>query len=37
MMPLVTDYNIATGEITQREMTESEYSQWVVDNEVSTK
>ena len=37
MMPLVTDYDVSTGEITQREMTESEYSQWVMDNEASTK
>jgi len=36
MMPLVTDYNVSTGEITQREMTESEYSQWVMDNEAKT-
>jgi hypothetical protein len=36
MMPLVTDYDVSTGEITQREMTESEYSQWVMDNASKT-
>ena len=36
MKPLVTDYDVSTGEVIQREMTDTEYSQWQADNEAAS-
>jgi len=35
MKPMVTDFNIATGEITKREMTDAELAQYEVDKAAS--
>jgi hypothetical protein len=35
MKPIIMDVNVATGEITNREMTETEYALYISEQEIS--